>query len=166
MMLLLMTAFLGPSFSHLTLVTMMIWMRVDVKDEGDVEEDVAQEVDIDDEVDDDIPADPDVDVLDAADGTVDDDVELGANFIASSRLCWPILGAILAHLDVILGHFGGYVGPFSEICWPILEPKTLKKRHQKNTPKNEAKNALASGLPRAPGRKKGPFSAPFLRPQK
>ena len=58
-------------------------MRVDVKDEGDVEEDVAQEVDIDDEVDDDIPADPDVDVQDAAAGTVDDDVELGANFIAS-----------------------------------------------------------------------------------
>ena len=83
MVLLLMMLFLMPTFSHLTLVTMTIWMRVDVKDDGDVEEDVAQEVDIDDEVDDDIPADPDVDVQDAADGTVDDDVELGANFIAS-----------------------------------------------------------------------------------
>ena len=83
MMLLLMMLFSVPTFSHLTLVTMTIWMRVDIKDEGDVDDDVAEEVDEDDEVGDDSPADPDVDVQDAAEGTIDDDVECGANFIAS-----------------------------------------------------------------------------------
>ena len=51
----------------------------------------------------------------------------GSNVLPSSGLCSPILDAILAHVEVMLGHFGVYVAPFWELCWPIFADEVTKK---------------------------------------